>query len=86
MRKAVLYLALAILTVAGTVLPGYCHRPLDIAGSHSRPEQALLVSDIDVSQVAYEELTEAELSPWMKVELSGTATPALRPRRSQREH
>jgi hypothetical protein len=74
MRKATLYAILTVLTVATAVLPGYCHRPLDIFGNHPNPEQALLVGDIDVSQVAYEELTEAEPSLWMKVELSVPAT------------
>ncbi len=74
MRTAMLYLVLAFVVVAGIAVSGYCHRPLAIRGIHPGPEQALLVPDLAVSQVAYHELTAADPTFWMTVELTGPAT------------
>ena len=60
----VLFLALVIGT--GTASG---HKPIAIAENHPSREEALPIENLDVSQVAYVELTEAEPEFWMRFEL-----------------
>ena len=48
-----------------TALPATAHRPLTIGGTFPSHDQALRVTDRDVSQVAYVELTDAAPALWL---------------------
>ena len=63
--RAVL-VALALVLTAS--LAAWCHRPVTIGGAYATPEDALRITEIDVSQVAYSALSDADPALWLAFE------------------
>jgi hypothetical protein len=61
-RKALVTGLLVVLYSAATA---HAHKPAAIGGSYPTFDQALWVTDIDVSQVAYAELTDGDRALWL---------------------
>jgi len=74
MKRPLFGASLALAFVVAGGFCGFAHRPLAILDTRAGPEQALMVEELDVSQVAYCELTAAAPAFWMTLELSMAAT------------
>jgi hypothetical protein len=61
-RKA---LVIALLVVLYSAVTAHAHKPVAIGGSYPTFDQALWMTDIDVSQVAYAELTDGDRALWL---------------------
>jgi len=59
---------LALLAVLCTGAAATGHKPVSIGGSYPTFDEALRITDIDVSQVAYVELSETERALWLAFE------------------
>ena len=58
-------LAMSLLVILYTAAAVHAHKPVSIGGAFSTFDQALEMTDIDVSQVAYVELTQTDRALWL---------------------
>jgi len=68
LRSSVVLTFLGVLCASAVAA---AHKPASIGGTYPTFDQALRVTDIDVSQVAYAELTESERALWLAFEVTG---------------
>lgn len=61
--------------VAACATPAYAHKPIANDGAHSDPAQAIVISDVSISQVVYHKVTAQFPQIWLTFE--GTAGQAL---------
>lgn len=55
-------------------LSAFAHKPVSIGGTFSTIDQALLMTDIDVSQVVYSPLSQADAQLWLTFDATAGAT------------
>ena len=58
-------LAMGLLVVVCAVVATYAHKPVAIGGTYASFDQALWMEEIDVSQVAYSELSDTHRALWL---------------------
>jgi hypothetical protein len=62
-------MVVAVLVACVATIPALAHRPLAIYGTAPGPQEALIVQDPDVSQVAYVELSAVNPRFWLAVDI-----------------
>ena len=67
-------LAVFVLLLIWYSFPAFAHKPASIGGIFPTADQALRMSDIDVSQVVYSPLTEADPQLWLTFEATAGTT------------
>jgi hypothetical protein len=72
--RAAAALALALLALAACV---HAHKPLPFGQEHGDAGHALLVRDIDVSQVTYSEVTASSPQYWLAIDAPQSASLSL---------
>lgn len=69
-RRTGFVVGMALLGVVACVLFGWAHKPVSIGGFYASADEALPLESIDVSQVAYAQLTAESPRLWLRFDLT----------------
>ncbi len=66
--KTCIWQSIALAVVVCACVPAWAHRFIPNDGSHSSADNALAINDVDVSQVAYQELSQDSPQLWFRLQ------------------